>query len=468
MSQSLPESYLNRMEAMLGEEFPAYLRCFSEEKHAGLRVNTNRISTAEFEKIAPFPLKRVPWTDDGYYIPGDVRAAKHPYYFAGLYYLQEPSAMLPAEILKVKPNERVLDLCAAPGGKSTKLLCSMQNTGVLVSNDISFSRAQALLKNLELFGASHAIVTAESPEKLSSAFPAYFDKILIDAPCSGEGMFRKDPAVIRSWVEHGNAFYVSLQRSILKAAVSMLKPGGSLLYSTCTFAPEEDEEAVLFAMELCPSLRIQAPEMNIEGAAEGIAAPYGRPELKKCIRMYPHRVRGEGHFVALLKKEAYTAEAPEETLPRVRRSASDAIIVRFSDLSPETQEFLRPMEKALKNGVFERYGERVSFLPDGFPDTAGLRLVRKGLFLGEEKNKRFEPSEAFAMSLEASSFPNRLLLSSGDERVLKYLKGETIELNDEYLPDGYVLVTIEGHPLGFAKNRSGVLKNRYLPGWRYT
>ncbi|MBR4767908.1 MAG: RsmB/NOP family class I SAM-dependent RNA methyltransferase, partial [Lachnospiraceae bacterium] len=357
-------------------------------------------------------------------------------------------------------------LCAAPGGKSTKLLCQMKNTGVLVSNDVSFSRSQALLKNLELFGASNAIVTAETPERLSNVFPAYFDKILIDAPCSGEGMFRKDPNVIKSWVEHGNSFYVSLQRSILKAAVSMLRPGGTMVYSTCTFAKEEDEEAVLYAMEICPDLELIQPDLSVEGSAEGISEPYNAPELKKCLRLYPHRVRGEGHFAALLKKNG--ASVTSDPVKPVGKTSSGAVITGFSGLSDETRDFLRPIVKRFENGVFERCKERLNYLPDDFPDTPGLRLLRKGLFTGEEKKGRFEPSEALSMSLNKGEFPNELTLSADDPRVLKYLKGETIETAGEDLSDGYVLVTVCGHPLGFAKNKDGVLKNKYLPGWRYS
>ena len=208
--------------------------------------------------------------------------------------------MTPAQLLPIEDGDRVLDLCAAPGGKSTELAAKLNGTGVLVSNDISNSRAKALLKNLELFGISNAFVMSESPHKLAQYFPLYFDKILIDAPCSGEGMFRKEPAVIKSWIEHGNAFYAKLQREIVADALQMLRPGGMLLYSTCTFSPMENEETIQYMMEICPELQIM-PVERYSGFGEGLVTE-GNSSLKECVRIWPHKMKGEGHFLALLKK----------------------------------------------------------------------------------------------------------------------------------------------------------------------
>ena len=252
----LPELFLEQMKELLGEEYQAYLDSFQEERVYGLRVNTGKISCEEFEKICPFPIRRIPWIENGYYYDADSKPAKHPYYFAGLYYLQEPSAMTPANRLPVEPGDRVLDLCAAPGGKSTELGVKLSGKGVLVSNDISNSRAKALLKNLELFGIPNTYILSEAPHRLVPHFREYFDKILIDAPCSGEGMFRKEPGVIKSWLEKGNDFYAKLQREISESALQMLKPGGLLMYSTCTFSSKEDEQTVEALLENHPELEL--------------------------------------------------------------------------------------------------------------------------------------------------------------------------------------------------------------------
>ncbi len=435
----LPERYLEEIRGLLGEdEFEAYLRCFEEPRLYGLRVNTTKISVEDFLRICPFDLERIPWTDNGFYYKGEERVSKHPYYYAGLYYLQEPSAMLPARLLPIEPGDIVLDTCAAPGGKSTELAAKLNGTGVLYSNDISNSRAQALLKNIELFGISNAVILSEDLRKMEDRFISYFDKILIDAPCSGEGMFRKEPAVIKAWLEHGHAFYVSLQKMIVSSALKMLKPGGKMVYSTCTFSMEEDEEIVLYMKSLCPTLRILQPDQQAmaDGFMPGFAdkASVPDPELLNCIRLFPHHIRGEGHFVCLLQK------------------GTD------KDILPETRCVLTHKEKR---------GERIYLVPDAVPPLNGLRILRNGLFLGEEKKDRFEPSQAYAMSLRADGYENSVSLPSDDLRVIRYLKGETVDLRDvENLSDGWTLFCTDGFPLGFGKAKNGMLKNKYLPGWR--
>ena len=233
---NLPETFVNKMKRLLGGDYENYEKCFDLPRHYGLRVNTAKISVEKFLEIAPWPLRPVPWIENGFYFDGELyQPARHPYYFAGLYYLQEPSAMTPADRLPVDPGDRVLDVCAAPGGKATELGARLNGTGILAANDLSSSRAKGLLKNLELFGIGNVLVLSEEPGKLVSRFPEYFDKILIDAPCSGEGMFRKDKKMIRAWEEHGPEYFSRIQKSIITQAAQMLAPGGMLLYSTCTF-----------------------------------------------------------------------------------------------------------------------------------------------------------------------------------------------------------------------------------------
>ena len=457
---ALPAEFELKMKELLGEEYESYLESFRAERVYGLRVNTLKISVEDFLKICPFEVKPVPWTHNGFYYRGSDKPAKHPYYFAGLYYLQEPSAMTPAEILPVEEGDLVLDTCAAPGGKSTELASKLNGKGVLFSNDISNSRAQALLKNLELFGVKNTVILSEDPQKLEPQFREYFDKILIDAPCSGEGMFRKEPAVIKSWVEHGNEFYVNLQKQITKKALSMLKPGGMMVYSTCTFAPCEDEDMILYMKDLCPELKVLDIPNRYGGFSEGMPEKAVRydEELKKCIRIFPHKVDGEGHFVALLQKGEET-----ETKRDSKNKKAD-----ISRLPLKLREFLSMVSMPFENGSFEIRNEKVYFVPDTGAAFAGLRVMRSGLLIGEMKKKRFEPSQAFAMALKEAEFSNIVSLPASDPRVLKYLKGETVDVSDVFTGnDGWVLFAVDHFPLGFAKAARGILKNKYLAGWRY-
>ncbi|MBR3600218.1 MAG: RsmB/NOP family class I SAM-dependent RNA methyltransferase, partial [Lachnospiraceae bacterium] len=247
----LPRLFEDNMIQLLGQEYETYKQCLDKPMYHGIRINTMKISVEDFLKINPFHLKPVPWCENGFYYDETIdKPSKHPYYHTGLYYIQEPSAMTPANVIPIEMGDRVLDICAAPGGKSTELAAKLDGTGVLVSNDISASRAKALLKNLEVFGATNALIISEAPYKLSERFAGYFDKILIDAPCSGEGMFRKSSSMITAWENNGNQLFSDLQISILKEVVKMLKPGGKILYSTCTFAPLENEKSVEYLLSL--------------------------------------------------------------------------------------------------------------------------------------------------------------------------------------------------------------------------
>ena len=254
---ALPKAFDERIRIQLGDEYEDYIKCFDSDMYHGIRVNTSKISVEDFLKISPFELEPVPWTKNGfYYDHRKYTPSKHPYYYAGLYYIQEPSAMTPASVLDIEDGDVVLDICAAPGGKSTELAAKLNGTGILISNDISNSRAKALLKNLELFGIGNMCVVSEPPNNLSKAFEGTFDKILIDAPCSGEGMFRKSSSMMTAWENNGTELFAGLQRGILNEACKMLKPGGKLLYSTCTFSPEEDERSVEYLLSIDDSMHL--------------------------------------------------------------------------------------------------------------------------------------------------------------------------------------------------------------------
>lgn len=460
---NLPIAFEEKMKALLGEEYDAYLACYDEPRHYGLRVNTKKISVEDFLKIAPWPLERVPWIPNGFYYDGSVyQPAKHPYYFAGLYYLQEPSAMTPASRLPVEPGDKVLDVCAAPGGKATELGAKLGSEGVLIANDISNSRARGLLKNLELFGIGNMMVISEEPGKLMEFFPEYFDKILIDAPCSGEGMFRKEKKMVKAWEEHGPEFFSKLQRSIITQAAAMLKPGGMLLYSTCTFDSLENEQTIEYLMEQYPEFEI----CDMEGY-EGFAK--GRPEetsaniveMEKTVRIFPHRMQGEGHYLALMKKGKALEPIEKKSVKINTRS--------LKKIPEELEAFLADVSMKLDPSRLDLREERVYYMPKDLPSLKGIRFLRSGLLLGELKKKRFEPSQALAMCLSKNTYSKILDFSIEDERVIKYLKGETLDVEDltSRKEKGWYLVCVDGYPLGFGKLANQTLKNKYLPGWRW-
>ena len=459
----LPEKFENKMKELLQDEYDDYLQCYDEPRYYGLRVNTNKISVEDFLKIAPWPLTPVPWVSNGFYYDGDkIQPSKHPYYFAGLYYLQEPSAMTPASRIPVEPGERVLDVCAAPGGKATELGAKLKGEGVLIANDISNSRARGLLKNLELFGIGNMMVISEEPGKLVEYFPEYFDKILIDAPCSGEGMFRKDKKMVKAWEEHGPEFFSKLQRSIITQAAAMLKPGGMILYSTCTFDPLENEKTVEYLLETCPEFKICDME-GYEGFCEGIPkyVEDHSEEYRKTVRIFPHKMQGEGHYLALVKKGDDNTERKNEKTAKPKSGAKK--------LPEELEQFLKELAWDIDKSRLDIREERVYYMPENLPMLKGVRFLRSGLLLGEVKKNRFEPSQALAMCLKKEEYPRILDLPVSDDRVIKYLKGETLDVEDitSRKEKGWYLVCVDGYPLGFGKLANQTLKNKYLPGWRW-
>ncbi len=498
MRQDLPEPFRIQMQELLGGEYDAYLRSFDAPPAAGLRVNTAKWTPAGAAGKLGVPLRPVTWTDNGFYYNSG-RLSKDPYYYAGLYYLQEPSAMAPARFLPVKPGDRVLDLCAAPGGKSTELGARLKGRGLLWANDISNSRAKALLKNLELFGIANICVSSEGSDRLAQFYPEYFDSVLVDAPCSGEGMFRREPDMVKDWTERGPEYYAPVQAEILMQAVKLLRPGGYLMYSTCTFSRLEDEGNVLRLLEEHPEMEL-VPLERFAGACGGIG-------LEGCLRLFPYKVEGEGHFLALMRKKMPEA-ARAETLETVRAETGNAVLAKtgnavraeISGHAPaETRGHAKAQSKAAeepsgrekRNGHDDRQsselaaflskcrsdwderrflinGESVYYLPDNFTPAKGIRYLRTGLFVGSLKNGRFEPSQALAMTLNADTFADSISFEHEDERVVRYLKGETVFLReDEPERQGWQLICVDGYGLGFVKAAGRTLKNKYYPGWRW-
>lgn len=459
MRQDLPEAFEKRMKDMLGEEYDSYLDSYQQERQFGLRVNPLKITGEELKELSGFQLRKIPWTQDGYFYEEGDMPARHPYYTAGMYYLQEPSAMTPASRLHVEPGERVLDLCAAPGGKATALGAALRGKGVLVANDVSNSRAKALLKNLELFGISNAFVTNEIPGNLADRFEGFFDKILVDAPCSGEGMFRKDPAVIKTWDEERPEHFAKLQRDILKNAVRMLRPGGQLLYSTCTFAPVENEGSISWLLENFPEMDVLEIE-PYEGFAPGHPEwGNGDERLKRCVRIWPHKMKGEGHFLALLEKSK-TASGTVVRIGKPQRP--DKKTRQVLDTFFEDCKWKPDWER------MEVRGDKVYLVPELPEKLQGIHFLRNGLYMGDLKKDRFEPSQQLAMTLKGNDYAGVLSLKSEDVRVEKYLHGETllVESGEATIAKGWILVCVDGFPLGWGKLVNGVLKNKYASGWR--
>ncbi len=472
----LPVEYKNRMLKMLGEsEFESYEKALDMDRLYGLRVNNLKISNEEFEKICPFEIEKIPYIDNGYFYKQDERPALHPYYSAGLYYLQDPSAMTPANSLPIEEGDFVLDLCAAPGGKSTELGARLNGTGLIVSNDISKKRAVALLKNMELSGITNAYVLNEPANRLQESFSKTFDKIIIDAPCSGEGMFRKDPAMVGAWKEKNEDFYPTLQRDIVKSAVDMLAPGGMILYSTCTFSPLEDERILEYILSLDENLVVEdiAPyDGYVHGKLEWIEDMDRLIEderlksITKSVRIFPHKMDGEGHFVALIRHMGDKGN-------KYHMGSCDSRFVLKGNDKKLFEEFSKNVDMELDYSRFENRNSKLYYMPKYKPDMRGISYLRSGVLVGEFKKNRFEPSQAFAMSLKKEQYKCVADFSIEDDRVVRYLRGESLGVSDiesKNLKKGdFCLICVDGYPLGWAKcsnSQNGmVLKNKYFRGW---
>jgi len=456
----LPRQFIENMRSLLGDSsLQEYLDSFHENRLYGLRINTLKISVEEFLKISPFKLTPIPWIENGFYYQEEDKPAKHPYYFAGLYYIQEPSAMTPANVLSVDSGDKVLDLCAAPGGKSTELGAKLRNTGLLMANDISNSRAKALLKNIEIFGIDNVCVLNEDPKRLAPKFNSFFDKILIDAPCSGEGMFRKDHKLIKSWEKSGPEVYAKIQRDIILCGADMLREGGKLLYSTCTFSKMEDEETVRFLLKQRPDMHLVHIEKS-EGFCSGIAYDdeLKAMHIERCLRLFPHRIKGEGHFIALFEKE----KKGIPTCPVQQKGLSKKLPKELEDFFVHAAFPLNPSAIEIRESYVYQHSPLMASIQ-------GFRVMRNGLLLGELKKNRFEPSQALAMAMKSAQYDNVISLPAEDVRIIKYLKGETIDLPEfQKMNDkGWALMCVDGYPLGWGKYDGFSLKNKYLAGWRW-
>ncbi len=427
----LPEAFLTRMQAQLDDEYPQYLASLDRPRAVALRFNPLKGAVPSL----PFVCQNVPWEPMGYYYDPETRPGKHPYHEAGVYYLQEASAMSAVALLDPKPGERILDLCAAPGGKSTQIAGRMHGEGFLLSNEYHPKRARILSQNIERLGIANALVTNEAPDNLAKKLPAFFDKVLIDAPCSGEGMFRKEEAAITDWSEETVAMCARRQADILRSGAKLLRPGGRLVYSTCTFAPAENEETVA-------AFLAEHPDFSLEA----VDAPWFTPAGVGQFRLWPHKLLGEGHFAAVLRKNgdepANGEGCPGEKLPKA-----------FEAFAKEMGIFL-PRGKAIS------FGATTFWAPEEMPDLRGLKVLRPGLELGEEKKGRFEPAHALAMWLTGCK--NSLSFPWDSPETEKYLHGDVLSTEVK----GWCLVQVDGYSIGWGKGDGTWLKNHYPKGLR--
>jgi NOL1/NOP2/sun family putative RNA methylase len=449
----LPELFLRRMKQFLGVEFDSFIQSYSKPRVYGLRVNTLKVTIEDFLRFTPFHLTPVPWTNEGFYYEESDQPGKHVYHAAGLYYIQEPSAMAVASVLSPVPGERVLDLCAAPGGKSTQIATYLQGKGLLVANEPHPVRVKALAENLERFGVKNALITNEMPNQLAKRFPSFFDRVLVDAPCSGEGMFRKDPEACTMWSLETIEQCAIRQADILDAAAKMLRVGGKLVYSTCTFAPEENEQTIATFLERHPEFRL-LPIPDLNGFSHGHEewTHVNKFKLSQTIRLWPHKIRGEGHFIALLEK----IDGEDRKIKSVTSRVPSDVVQAY--LSFTQENLLEPI-----TGTYMLFGDHLYLTMDQLPDLSGIKVIRPGLHLGTRKKNRFEPGHSLALALEANQARRTVDFSPDSAEVYAYLRGETIQRDGE---DGWTLVTVDGFPLGFGKQTGSLLKNHYPKGLR--
>ena len=428
----LPEKFLERMKNQLGAEYPSFLESLERPRAVALRFNPLKGEQPQLS----FTQEPVPWEPMGFYYDPQARPGLHPYHEAGVYYLQEASAMSAVALLQPQPGEWVCDLCAAPGGKTTQIAGRMAGEGLLLCNEINPKRAKILSRNIERLGVANALVTNEHPERLAQRFVGCFDRVLIDAPCSGEGMFRKEEAAVTDWSEETVEMCARRQREILHSGAAMLRPGGRLVYSTCTFAPQENEETVAAFLADHP-----------EFVAEYVDAPWFAPSENHSWRIWPHKVLGEGHFAAVLRKLG----DEEREAPKTAAS---------QPLPKEWVDFAKDVKISLPEGSAISFGQSLYWVPQGMPDLKGLKVERPGLELGCAKKGRFEPAHALALWLRQCGRAQNYTADS--KEIFAYLHGDVVPSAQK----GWCLVTVDGYSIGWGKGDGSVLKNHYPKGLR--
>lgn len=469
----LPEAFCRRMKELLGTEYEAFQASYDRNRYCGLRRNPLKGSAGTFEAVMPYLLEPVSWAREGYYYRECDQPGRDILHEAGAYYIQEPSAMAVAEILDPMPGERILDLCAAPGGKSTQIAGRMNGEGLLVANEVIAGRAQILSQNVERMGIRNCVVCNETPERMAVLFPAFFDRIVVDAPCSGEGMFRKDETAVEQWSAEQVRMCAGRQGMILDEAAKMLKPGGVMVYSTCTFAPDENEEAISRFLQEHEDFMIEGiphDDTFAPGRADWISNPV--PGLEDTMRLWPHRLKGEGHYIARMRRKNIQKDLPyketrhegrssRNTSKKGRNGCPDA--VSGSVLEDFFAGELGIAADWLKrqNGSVQKFGGQIYLIPDEMIPIQGIKVVRPGLHIGTEKKNRLEPSHSLALALKPEETGKIMELTF--EEAVKYLHGESLPCTKQ---KGWTLLSYQGYPIGFGKAANGQMKNHYPKGLR--
>lgn len=441
----LPKDYIEEIKKCLGDESKAMLDSFSLNPYRGLRVNTLKGSVEDFIKSNPWNINavdKVDWCNIGFYIKADdeldgaLPYGKHPFHAAGVYYMQEPSAMAPVEELEINLGDRVLDLCAAPGGKSTQIASYLKGTGILVTNEPNASRAKILSENIERMGIANALVISHEPDYIKDRFEGFFNKILVDAPCSGEGMFRKNKDAVTEWSLDNVYHCKERQKDIIDSAIQMLSDGGRLVYSTCTFSLAEDEEIV-----------------------EYVLSNYKNLKLIKSEKLWPHKIKGEGHFLAVFEKESIAGEIKEPLggyeKGKKSKEFKDFEIFIKENIKEDINKIL-PYEPS-----YVCFGEELYAINETFPVVKGLKVLRLGLHLGTLKKNRFEPAHAFSLFLKPDMVVNSCELDI--DEATAYLHGEALNISAN---KGWNLITYKGYSLGWGKQSNDTMKNHYPKGLR--
>lgn len=470
-ARTFPEAFLAECRAILGDEYAFFREALNREALHTLRLNPVREGAEALAKAFwDGESKPVAWEPLGRYVSPGARPGRSLAHECGAFYLQDASAMAPVAALEPMPGERVLDLCAAPGGKSGQIAARMRGEGFLLSNEIDFSRARALLGNLERLGVRNAFVTSADASSLARALPGYFDAVLVDAPCSGEGMFRRDPDAVKEWTPSSPAGCAARQKEILESAALLVRPGGRLVYSTCTFNRAENEETVAAFLSSHPEFRPAQFELPGVGASEN-----------GCLRLWPHRIEGEGHFVARLERAEREPSVPDDARgiagrevdsrvsPRARRTTGAKFAEKKAPAGRLSEDdavrlMLSDVLNVIPRGQVVLDGDALRLVPpEAPPEEAlrGVRVLRAGLPLAHLTHGRAEPEHSLAMALSPSDAIRFINLSDTD--AARFLEGEALPIS---APPGWTLVCWQNLPLGWGKSSDGILKNHLPKGLR--
>ena len=444
MQIKLPDEFCERMKTLTGDEYEKFIDSYSTQINKGIRINTNKYNNPQ-ELASRIGIdEKVIWCNEGYYLTNFEITGNHPYHAAGAFYFQEPSAMSVAAGMPLDENSKILDLCAAPGGKTTHIAARMKNKGLLVSNEIVQKRASILAENIRRMGITNALVTNETPSRLAQRFEGFFDGIIVDAPCSGEGMFRKEPQAVDEWSVAHTLSCAQRQKNILDDAYKMLRCGGYIMYSTCTFSYDENEAVVQYMLDKYDMELCRIPELDMLSGGVGDGMEY-------CRRVFPHRHKGEGHFAALLRKTEKTAERPVGKSKKPGKPDN-----ALSDAVKLYRDFEKKFLNIKNDGEFVLFGDNLYLMPEKV-DIEKLKVIQCGLHLGVVKRDRFEPSYALSHAFDYDSYIYKVETQADSKEIRQYMHGEVLNADI----NGWCVITCDKMPVGWGKGSGGVIKNHY-------